>query len=57
MQLPQNPCLTCPYKLGIIKTFVSPCPQCKLNNYSFYRKIKEQQGEFMNIGKKKKKRL
>lgn len=32
------PCPVCPYKLGIIRTFVSPCPQCRLNGYSFYYK-------------------
>ncbi len=21
-------CLTCPYRLGILKTFVNPCPSC-----------------------------
>jgi len=25
-------CLTCPYKLGIIKCKISPCPQCIESN-------------------------
>ena len=28
------PCPTCPYKLGLIKTLVNPCPNCKANNYA-----------------------
>ena len=32
------PCPVCPYKLGMIKTLVSPCPQCRLTGYSFYYK-------------------
>lgn len=31
------PCSKCPYKLGIIKATVNPCPQCKLNGYSAYK--------------------
>ncbi len=39
------PCAKCPYKLGIVKTPVNPCPQCKLNGYQSYewfRKMKRQ---------------
>ena len=28
------PCSECPYKMGIITTFVNPCPECKLNGYN-----------------------
>ena len=32
-------CSKCPYKLGIVKTFVNPCPQCKQDNYSTYKRF------------------
>lgn len=54
MQKATSPCTTCPYKRGIVKTLVNPCPQCKRNNYSFYKEIM-QQGRFLNEGKEKKK--
>ena len=37
-----KPCEKCPYKLGIIQTFVNPCPSCKLNNYKTYEVFIEQ---------------
>lgn len=36
------PCTKCPYKLGIVKTLVNPCHQCKLNNYNAYKQFIEQ---------------
>jgi len=33
------PCGRCPYKLGLVKFVVSPCPQCKFNNYSTYKML------------------
>ena len=30
------PCPHCPYQLGLIKTTINPCPQCKLNHYQSY---------------------
>jgi|TergutMp193P3_1026864.scaffolds.fasta_scaffold00038_19 predicted Zn-ribbon and HTH transcriptional regulator len=30
------PCRKCPYTLGHVKFVVSPCPQCKANNYQTY---------------------
>ena len=36
------PCGKCPYKLGIVKTLVNPCPQCKRNNYIFYKRLLKQ---------------
>ena len=35
------PCPVCPYKLGIIKAVISPCPQCKMTGYSFYYKHRQ----------------
>lgn len=49
MQKAVIPCPTCPYKRGIVKTLVNPCPQCKRNNYSFYKKIAQQQGDLMDM--------
>ncbi len=37
-----KPCAKCPYKLGMIKTFINPCPQCKENGYSFYERITQE---------------
>lgn len=36
------PCLECPYKLGIIKTVVNPCPKCKLNGYWTFEQFRKQ---------------
>ena len=33
-------CEECPYKLGIIKTFVSPCPQCPNGNKGLKKRLK-----------------
>ena len=48
------PCPVCPYKLGIIKAVISPCPQCKLTGYSFYYKHTQGHDEIFNTkpGKK-----
>ena len=35
-------CEKCPYKLGLIKTLVNPCPQCQLNNYRTFDEFKKQ---------------
>ena len=40
--LKKVPCEKCPYKLGVIKTLVNPCPQCQLNNYRVYEEFKKQ---------------
>ena len=37
-----KPCEKCPYKLGMIQTFVNPCPSCELNNYKTYKVFIEQ---------------
>ena len=36
IRLKKKPCAKCPYKLGMIKTLINPCPQCKLNGYQSY---------------------
>ena len=36
------PCNKCPYKLGLVKTTVNPCPQCQLNNYGAFDEFKKQ---------------
>ena len=33
------PCPKCPYTLGHVKFFKSPCPMCKLNDYDMYYKL------------------
>jgi len=33
------PCPKCPYTLGYVKCVVSPCHQCKLNNYETYHRV------------------
>ena len=37
-----KPCEKCPYKLGIIQTFVNPWPSCRLNDYKTYEVFIEQ---------------
>ena len=41
--LKKLPCKKCPYKLGIVKTTVNPCPQCKIENYKTFEEFKKQQ--------------
>ncbi|MBD5449753.1 MAG: hypothetical protein HDR28_06295 [Lachnospiraceae bacterium] len=44
------PCAKCPYKLGIVKTPVNPCPPCKLNDYQSYEWFQKQlAGEYQSI--------
>lgn len=35
------PCSKCPYKLGQVKTFVNPCPECRQNNYNMFRQFQD----------------
>ena len=42
LKLKKKPCAKCPYKLGIIKTLINPCPECKLNSYQSYEWFKKQ---------------
>lgn len=32
-----KPCPKCPYKLGLVRTFEDPCPECEVNGYSAYK--------------------
>lgn len=46
VKLKKKPCAKCPYKLGIIKTLINPCLECKLNGYQFYDQfLKQVSGE------------
>ena len=38
-----KPCAKCPYKLGLVETLVSPCPQCMQNGYSAYEWLRKMQ--------------
>ena len=35
------PCPKCPYKLGIVKTLINPCPQCKLNGFQSFEQFQK----------------
>lgn len=56
-----KPCGKCPYKLGLVKTLIDPCPQCKLDGYSacehFLKQIRElhkqTEEETINLGEDK----
>lgn len=48
MLVKKAPCPVCPYKLGMIKTLVSPCPQCRLTGYSFYYKHSKSPGRILD---------
>lgn len=36
------PCPKCPYKLGLVKTLVNPCPQCKDNGYQSFERFQRE---------------
>jgi len=36
------PCPKCPYKLGLVKTLVNPCPNCKMNGYKSFEWFQKQ---------------
>lgn len=33
------PCPECPYTLGLVYTFVNPCPACRANGYKTYERF------------------
>ena len=35
------PCDKCPYKLGLVKAIVCPCPSCKSNGYQTFETFTE----------------
>ena len=35
------PCAQCPYMLGLIRTVVNPCPQCKLNRHRTFEQYQK----------------
>ena len=37
----EPPCPKCPYALGLVRTTVSPCPQCRADNYQAYKHFKK----------------
>ena len=39
LYLLKAPCGKCPYKLGLVRTIVNPCPQCKADNYRTYERF------------------
>lgn len=36
------PCPKCPYTLGLIHTFMNPCPLCKANDYRIFEQFQKQ---------------
>ena len=42
----KKPCDRCLYKMGVIHTFISPCPICKLNNYRNILTIEKVLGKY-----------
>lgn len=34
------PCPECPYTLGLVHTFVNPCPTCRINGYQTFERFK-----------------
>ncbi len=37
----KKPCSECPYKQGIVKTLVNPCPSCKENGYKTFEQFQK----------------
>ncbi|MBR3570507.1 MAG: hypothetical protein IKN96_06880 [Oscillibacter sp.] len=35
------PCARCPYKLGLVRAVVNPCPQCKDNGYAMFEQFQK----------------
>ena len=49
IQQMNQPCAKCPYKLGLVQTLISPCPQCRENGYQMFdRYQKRMSGEEVN---------
>lgn len=42
IQQVKPPCAKCPYKLGLVQTFVNPCPQCRENGYQIYERFQSE---------------
>jgi len=40
-----DPCATCPYHLGLIKTFVSPCPTCRAGGFRLAKELLGKKGK------------
>ncbi len=34
------PCARCPYKLGLVRTLVNPCPQCRAGGYAMFEQFR-----------------
>ncbi|MBR4210990.1 MAG: hypothetical protein IKR84_01200 [Oscillibacter sp.] len=34
------PCARCPYKLGLVRTLVNPCPQCRADGYAMFEQFR-----------------
>ncbi|MBR0283090.1 MAG: hypothetical protein IJQ81_16130 [Oscillibacter sp.] len=34
------PCAHCPYKLGLVRALVNPCPQCRANGYAMFEQLR-----------------
>ncbi|MCM1167430.1 MAG: hypothetical protein NC299_16640 [Lachnospiraceae bacterium] len=39
------PCAKCPYKAGLIKTLVNPCPACRMDGYRAFREFTESKSD------------
>lgn len=38
----KSPCDKCPYKLGLVQTFINPCPKCKENGYQMFERFQKE---------------
>lgn len=47
-----KPCTRCPYKLGLVKTLVNPCLQCKLNGYKTFEEMNKRVDGTENLDEK-----
>ena len=41
------PCCRCPYRLGIVRTFINPCPKCKMDEYSLFEFLLDTLGRIL----------
>jgi len=44
------PCKKCPYKMGLVKFILDPCPYCKANGYRYFELFqKEAAGQMPKV--------
>lgn len=45
------PCATCLYKLGMVKTLINPCPQCRAGGYKEFYQMRQEKNSVKKSGR------